>query len=197
MTIILYYEFSSYKTFKDYYEKHVLINMKTDFNKLVSYTRFLELKNKAIIPLFLISRIHTLKECTGISFIDSFSMAACNIRRELSNKVFRGWAKKGKTSMGWFYGLKLHTVINHRGEIIDFKITSGNISDNNKNVLLDLTKNVSGKLFGDKGYIVNSNLFKKLYRSGITLVTKVRKNMKNRFINAKDKFMLKKSFRIC
>jgi hypothetical protein len=102
MTIIIYFHETGYKTFKDYYEKHVLVNMKTDFKMLVSYNRFLELKQKALLPLLIFVQLNSMKHCTGISFIDSFALR--DLRRVSSHKVFKGLAQKGKTSVGWFYG---------------------------------------------------------------------------------------------
>lgn len=192
MTISVYYHESGYKTFKDFYKKHVLVNMKYDFNNLVSYNRFLELRKKAVLPLLVFAQLSSLRNCSGISYIDSYPLKVCHIRRSSSHKVFKDSAKKGKTSVGWFYGFKLHVVINHKGEIISFYITPGNISDNNEKVLVKLTKNVWGKLFGDKGYLVNNTLFKRLYINGVQLVTKIRKNMKNKLMSLSDKLLLRK-----
>lgn len=50
-------------------------------------------------------------------------------KREHQNIVFKNIAEKGKDSIGWFFGFKLHTIINERGEIIDFLITKGNVDD--------------------------------------------------------------------
>lgn len=192
MTIAVYYHESGYKTFKDYYEKHVLVNMKNDFNHQVSYNRFLELRKKAVFPLLAFTQLNSLRNCSGTSYIDSYPLKVCHIRRASSHKVFKGFAKKGKTSVGWFYGFKLHVVINHEGEIISFYITPGNISDNNENVLVKLTKKVWGKLFGDKGYLVNNTLFKKLYINNVQLITKIRKNMKSKLMPLSDKLLLRK-----
>ncbi len=94
--------------------------------------------------------------------------------------------------MGWFYGFKVHVVINGWGEIIDFTITSGNIVDNNEKVIEKITEKVYGKVYGDKGYLLNTELFKKLYSKGVHIVTKIRKNMKNKLMDMQDKIMLKK-----
>jgi hypothetical protein len=193
MTICVFYHESGYKTFKDYYEKHVLISMSNDFHNLVSYNRFIELKQKAAFPLMLFfAHSNVVKNCTGISFIDSFSLEVCHIRRTYSHKIFKHIAKKGKTSVGWFYGFKLHVVINHRGEILAAYITPGNVSDCSEGVILKLTKKIFGKLFGDKGYIVNKDLFEKLLFNGVHLITKLRKNMKNKLMPLEDKLLLKK-----
>lgn len=74
LTISIFYHYSGYKTFKDYYEKHVLIYMQNDFEELVSYNRFLELKKATVAPLACFIQLCGLGACTGLSFIDSFSL---------------------------------------------------------------------------------------------------------------------------
>ena len=94
-----------------------------------------------------------LGKCTGISFIDSTPLRACHIRREKQNRVFKGLATKGQCSIGWFFGFKLHLIINDKGEILDFMLTQGNIDDREPLKNKSFHKKVFGKLFGDKGYI--------------------------------------------
>jgi len=128
---------------------------------------------------------------TGISFIDSTTIKVCHIKREKQNRVFAELAAKGRTTMGWFYGFKLHLVINEKGEILSFFFIPGNSSDQDKKVIDHLVKNLSGKLFGDKGYI-SQKLFEKLWQKGIQLITKIRKNMKNKLLPLLDKLLLRK-----
>jgi Transposase DDE domain len=192
MTIMIHFHQSGYKTFKDYYEKQVLVHMIRDFHHLVSYSRFVELKQKALLPALIFAQLNACRSCSGISYIDSFPLKACNIKRSSSHKVLRGLAQKGKTSVGWFYGLKLHLVINSQGEIIAFYITSGNVVDNNAKVLVKLTKKLFGKVFGDRGYLTNESLFRKLYSNGVQMVTKIRANMKNKLMPLEDKILLRK-----
>lgn len=75
----------------------------------------------------------------------------CHNRRIHSHKVFKQVARRGKTSMGWFYGFKLHLVVNDRGELLAFRITPGNVDD--RQPVPDLTQGLTGKLIGDRGYI--------------------------------------------
>lgn len=192
MTICINYHYSGYKTFKDYYCKHVLVHMTGEFKNLVSYTRFIELKGTAVLPLALFLKLCCPGVCTGISIIDSFSLQVCHNRRICSHKVFKDIAQRGHTSMGWFYGFKVHFVINHNGGIIDFYLSAGNVADNNPDVLKQLTKKIFGKLIGDKGYIVNQTLFEQLLVNGIHLITKLRKNMKNKLMPFFDKLLLRK-----
>jgi len=191
MTISIYYHYSGYNTFKNYYLKCVNKNLRGCFGTLVSYNRFLELKKKVALPLALFAKLLNSGKCTGISFIDSFPLPVCHKKRSSSNKTFKNIAKKGKTSMGWFFGFKVHIVINHNGEIINFCITQGNIHDGNTEVIEKLTKKVKGKLFGDKGYL-GKKLFEKLWSSGIKIVTKIKKNMKNKLMEMEDKILLRK-----
>jgi len=192
MTISLWYHYSGYTTFKDYYTKHVKEYLKYEFPTLVSYNRFIELRKTIIMPMLIFLCARKLSICTGISFIDSFKLEACHVKRSSSHKTLKNVARKGKTSMGWFYGMKVHIVINQYGEIITFYISAGNVADNNELVLFKMTKNIIGKLFGDKGYIVSAKRFEKLYEKGVHLITKIRENMQNKLMNLSDKLLLRK-----
>jgi hypothetical protein len=191
MTICIYYHCSGYKTFKDYYKKEVLVNMQTAFKGLVSYNRFIELKKMTVLPMALFLKLN-MGSCTGVSFIDSFAVKVCHNRRIYSHKVFKGTAQRGKTSVDWFYGFKVHFVINHVGEIVDFYITPGNVADNNTEVLNRITQDICGKLIGDKGYIVKPEFYEQLYQKGIQLITKIKKGMKNKLMDTADKLLLRK-----
>lgn len=191
ITICIYFHHSGYKNFKQYYKNHVCKHLLTDFHDLVSYSRFVELKQKYLLPLAVFTQLNQ-NACKGKTFIDSAALKVSHERRISSHKVFKGIAQRGKTSVGWFYGFKLHLTINADGEILSCLISPGNIADNNENVLISLTKNLFGKIFGDKGYIINSKLFEKLYSQGIQFITKLRSNMKNKLLPLEDKAFLKK-----
>lgn len=188
MTLIVEFHRSCYRTFKHYYTKHVLTNLRWAFPLLVSYNRFVELMHSALVPLchYLHSRKGT---ATGISFVDSTSIAVCNNRRIHSHKVFEGLAQRGKNSMGWFYGFKLHLIINDRGELLAFMITAANVDD--RKPVPDMTKKLFGKLFGDRGYI-SQKLSEALLSKGVQLITKIKSNMKNKLLPLMDKILLRK-----
>ncbi len=97
---------------------------------------------------------------TGISYIDATSIAVCHPKRISRNKVFKGLAELGKTTYGWFFGFKLHMVINETGEIQGVTLTKGNVDD--RKPVPKLTEKLTGLLFGDKGYI-KKELFAKLF----------------------------------
>ena len=140
------------------------------------------------IPLFAYL-LHRAGKMTGIAFIDATSIAVCHNKRIRRNRVFRGFAKRGKTTAGWFYGFKLHLVINEFGEIISFLITPGNVAD--VKVVDSLTKKMFGKLFGDKGYI-SQTLNNSLLKRGLQLFTTIRSNMKQKLMSLIDKALLRR-----
>lgn len=191
MTILVMFQLSNYRTFKWYYIKEVMKHQNKDFPNLVSYNRFIEIMKFALVPLMLYTMKICNGKCTGVSFIDSTPIKVCDNHRIRQHKVFDGLAKRGKSSMGWFYGFKLHLIINECGEIISFCLTSGNVDDRNQDVIEKLTKEIAGKLFADRGYI-SAKLFKNLYKKNITLVTRLKKNMKNKLVNYYDMLTLRK-----
>ena len=191
ITIMVPFHQKQYRNFKHFYMYYVQKHLQSDFPQTVSYNRFVELQQKAVMPMVLFLQFYCLGKCTGVSFIDSTPLRVCHIRREHSHKVFKGMATKGQCSIGWFFGFKLHIVINDKGEILDFLFTQGNVDDHDPLKNKDFHDNIFGKLFGDKGYISNS-LFEELFIDGIHLITKPRKNMKNLLMLIQDKVLLTK-----
>ena len=191
MTIVIYFHLSHYRTFKHYYKELVCNGLREYFPKLVSYNRFVELMKEALVPLLLYTYKFRLGKTTGISFIDSTTLDVCHNRRIHSHKVFKGMAERGKSSTGWFYGFKLHLTVNDKGEILGFCLTPGDTDDRAVDVVDKITKGLYGRLFGDKGYI-SKKLFQELYSKGIFLVTKLKRNMKNKLMLLEDRLLLRK-----
>jgi hypothetical protein len=150
-----------------------------------------ELMKYSLIPLTVYTQFFRGGKGTGISFIDSTPLKVCHNRRIYCHKVFSEYAERGKSSTGWFYGFKLHLIINDRGEILSFYLTPGNVDDRNKDVIDRLCRELKGKLFGDRGYI-SKELFEGLYFQGIQLITRLKKNMKNVLMDTGDKLLLRK-----
>ena len=188
-TILVYFHLSNFRTFKHFYLQKIW--QSKEFPNAVSYNRFVELMPIAFTILLFYQLEYSQGKCTGISFVDSTILQACHNRRIHSHKVMEGVAQRGKSSLGWFYGLKLHLITNDKGEIIAFYITPGNVDDRNLELMEKLHKGVFGKLFGDKGYI-SQKLFDFLYIRNIQLVTKIKKNMKNKLMDFYDKLLLRK-----
>jgi hypothetical protein len=159
MTLIIYFHQSHYRTFKAYYTEHVLISLRAEFPGLVSYTRFVELMPSVLLPLS--AYLGTCRgRCTGFSFVDSTPLAVCENPRIEHHRVFAGLAQRGKNSVGWFYGFKLHLVVNDCGELLACQLTPGNVDD--RKPLSQMAQRLFGKLIGDKGYL-SKRLFETLF----------------------------------
>ncbi|MBC7923309.1 MAG: IS982 family transposase [Ferruginibacter sp.] len=191
MSICVFYHESGYKCFQYYYQQMVVPILKSYFPKLVSYERFLCLITRILPGLYLFLKYRTLSsKATNLYFIDSKKLVVCHNRRIHSHRVFQDQAKRGKSSTGWFYGFKLHLVINNLGEIMNFLITAGNVADNNEEVLRTLLVTLKGECYGDRGYL--SKLFEFFYEKGLLIVTRIRSNMKNVLVKMDQKIKLRK-----
>ena len=191
MTILLMFHFGSFRNFKHYYLHYIGVHLRDDFPRQLSYNRFIEIEHKVFASMMFFLNVVCFGQCTGITFVDSTKICVCRNKRIKRNKVFDGIAQVGKSTMGWFYGFKLHLVCNDKGELLSFCLTPGNVDDRDQQTLKTLTKNLFGKLFGDKGYI-SPSLFDMLFNDGIHLVTGIRSNMKNRLMSMHDKILLRK-----
>jgi Transposase DDE domain len=156
MTILIAFHASHYRTFKAYYTEQVLPHWRGEFPHLVSYPRFVALLPTMLVPL--LAYLHTqLGPCTGISFLDSTSLAVCHPARIHQHRVFADRAQRGKTSVGWFYGFQLHLVVNDRGEVLAFCLTPSHVDDRRPvPQLLRRVRRLFGKLFADRGYLSQS-----------------------------------------
>ena len=188
--IMVLFHLSPYKNFKTFYLYGIGCQHRACFRDLPHYDRFVSLMPRLFAPLMVL--LHSLSgEETGVYFADSSKLAVCHNCRIHSHQVFDGMAARGKTSTGWFFGLKLHVVINHKGQIMALKITPGNTADSA--VLDEITRHLTGKLCADKGYI-GRELFNKLWQRGLHLITGIRRNMRNHLMLLGDKIMLRKRF---
>lgn len=189
-TILVLFHLSNYRTFKHFYKNEVLARLRREFPGLVSYNRFVELKSRCAGLLATLSRLLAGTH-TGTTFVDSTPLAVCHNRRIHRHKTFAGLAERGVSSMGWFYGLKLHLAINERGEVLRFQVTAGNVHDSVP-LLGGLLKGLQGKVFGDRGYVLGTEKLSKLSRQGIRLIAKLRRNMKPRDYTAEEKKILRR-----
>lgn len=190
LTIILFYQQSPCENFKSFYLDYLKPFYRTEFQNLPSYSRFISLQPRVLWYLALLLQWFCEKsKTTGISYIDATPIAVCHAKRISRNKVFAGLAEISKSTYGWFFGFKLHLVINEIGEIQALTVTKGNVDD--RKPVPNLTEKLTGLLFGDKGYI-KKELFQKLFDRGLKLVTKLKKGMKNTLISLKEKILLRK-----
>lgn len=191
MLIMILFHDSGYRCLKHFYVEKVCKHLRHLFPKVVSYNRFVELEKQVAVPLALFIKKVLLGKCTGISFVDSTPLRVCRNQRIHIHKVFKGIAQRGKCSMGWFFGFKLHLICNEKGEVLNFIITPGDVDDRKPLEYKAFVEFIYGKLVGDKGYI-GKNLFQRLFVDGIQLITKLKSNMKGALMSVSDKLLLRK-----
>jgi hypothetical protein len=191
ITILIAFHSGHFTNFKHFYTQHIQVYFNDYFPTLVSYNRFIELQQRVAIPMMMFLKLKCFGTSTGINFIDSTHLKVCHERRIHNHKVFKNVAERGHSSIGYFFGFKLHLIINDKGEILSFYLTKGNVDDRNIKLMTTMTENIFGKLFGDKGYISKA-LADLLWGNGIQMITKARKNMKGLNISQEDKILLRK-----
>lgn len=189
ITILIWFNLSGFNCFKHFYLSNQSV-LKLYFPKIPCYERFIILQKKSfLLTNILLKFLTSHSKETNVYYIDSTFLEVCKNQRIYRHKTFKGLAARGVSSCGWFYGFKLHLITNHLGEIVSFAITKGNVSD--QNMTTKLAKNLSGFLFGDKGYL-SAKTAAELLKHGLHLITKVRQNMKPKPISESNKFLLKK-----
>ncbi|WP_339052429.1 IS982 family transposase [Candidatus Lariskella endosymbiont of Epinotia ramella] len=187
ITIIILFQQSPCKNFKFFYNSYLQL-YRAEFPLMPSYERFVALMPRVVITLSVL--LHTLlSKSSNISYIDSTSISVCHYKRISRNKVFKGIAALGKTTKGWFFGFKLHIIINEKGGLVKVSMSKGNKDDRSQ--VMIMSNNIKGLLFGDKGYISKS-LFLALYKRGLKLVTGLKKGMKNCLLSLEEKIFLRK-----
>ena len=129
IVILILFHSGGFRCFKHYYKEYICKHLKHLFPRQVSYNRFVELEKEVLLPLTIFIKKVLLGTCTGISFVDSTPLRVCRNQRILIHKTFEGLAERGKCSMGWFFGFKIHLIINDKGEILNFMFTPGNVDD--------------------------------------------------------------------
>jgi hypothetical protein len=188
MTIVVSFDQSGYRTFKDYFLRYVTPHLRWAFPRVVSYPRFVELMQETLVPLC--AYFQTRKgRSAGVAFLDSTLLAVCHPRRAGRHTGFAGFARWGRSSLGWCYGCTLHLVINDVGDLLACRLTVANVDD--RVPVPALMAKMHGKVFGDRGYISHA-LFDTLFAQGVQLITKLRRDMKNKLLPLMDTLVLRK-----
>ena len=191
MTILIAFQTSGYRNFKTFYQRYVCVHWRREFPHLLSYGRFVELMPRTAIPLMVYLNT-CLGACTGISFVDSTTIAVCRNQRISHHRVFAGLAGRGRSSMGWFFGFKLHLVINEYGELLTYQLTPGNVDD--RTPVPTFAKRLFGRLFADRGYLGKKLVAQLLHDFHLHLVTFAKTNMRQKgpLLRSEDAHMLYK-----
>ena len=188
LTLLVSFHWRHYRPFKHDYMEYGAGHLRPYFPALVRSPRFVELLARALLPLCCSLSTRTGR-CTGMACIDSTPLAVCDNHRIATHKVVAGSAARGKTSMGWFYGFKLHLIVNDEGELLAFHVTPGNVDD--RRPVEQRATGLGGPRCGDRGSISQA-LHDLLLGQGLALLTTIRKNMKNRVMRLWDKLLLRK-----
>lgn len=189
MTILIGFHQSCYRNFKTYYQEKVQAEWADAFPAVVSYQRFIDWVPSTLVPMCSYLR-SCFGKCSGISFIDSTALKVCHNRRIKQHKVFEDLAARGKTSVDWFSSFKLHLVVNDGGELLNILLTPGNVDD--RTPVPKLLQQLFGKVFADKGYVWQKLAKQLLKAAGIQLITKLKRNMKQRLMPLSDRLLLRK-----
>ena len=129
MTILAYYHFGTYRTFKEYYQDYIRSWLKKEILTSISYNRFVELMPRVFFKMILFMKLYVFGKCIGTTFVGSTIFPVHHNARRYFNKVFAGLAKSWKGTMGWCHGFKLHLLCNDSGEVITFSLTGANVND--------------------------------------------------------------------
>lgn len=178
ITLAMFRFFLGYRNWKDYH-KHLRTYHHQDFPHLPEYDSFRRSMNLlspfAVLLLQSFCTFFNQSSPTSIKLADSTKLEVCQIKREFTYKVCKRIARKSKNTTGWFYGFKLHVICNQWMEILDWRITAGNVDD--RDGLMLMWEHIIGLIVADGGY-VGKELQRNAYKLGKHLLTGVRNNMK-------------------
>jgi len=179
ISLAIFRFFTGHKNWKDFY-RHIKTYHKKDFPNLPAYENFLTAINKlsSFAQLMLNGFMNIFQKLTGtnkLKFTDSTKLQVCNIKREFSHKTCFGIASKSKSTMGWFYGFRLHIICNELMQILKMKITTGAFGE--RKGLEMMWNNIFGMIIADAGYL-GKKLQEKALNLGKHLFTAVKANMK-------------------
>jgi hypothetical protein len=161
-----------------HYHRKLLSTYSQELGRIPNYGNFNTLMNQSTpYVIFLLQWIcySTKSQHDGLYFMDSTPLKVCENRRIFDHQVCDGLAQRGKSSMGWFFGFKLHVVCDSLGRLVSLLITPGNTDD--RKFVLKLLKGLKGFCIADAGY-VSKKLMQQLYQQGLVLLTDVKHSMK-------------------
>lgn len=130
------------------------------------------------------------------SFMDGFNYAACMQKSAYSTSQIQSIAAiatRGKSSMGWFFGCKLHLIMNQSGDMVSTALSNGHTAD--IKMVEQLVEGLKAKLYADRGYI-SQELKSNIKNQTIDLITYNQKNMKSIQLSTSDEYHLKQRNKI-
>lgn len=176
------------------FHKNAKLYLLKDFPKLTNYENFLKASNKSLpflmVILTLLMDMTKYHSKNSTKYVDSTPLQVCKNKRINRNKVSKKYAARGKTTIGWFYGFKLHGVCDDCGNLLSITFTPGNADDR---VVLDtLLQGIEGVIVGDAGYLLKNDIWNSFLEKNIHLFTGVRNNMKKLMTREQHKELKKR-----
>jgi hypothetical protein len=175
------------------FHRLALQSYRSYFPSLPNYENFMKASNKSlpalVLLLWYLLFLNRGMKCGDIFFMDSTALSVCDNHYISSHKVTKGFAARGKTTKGWFYGFKLHGVCDAMGNLLQVVFTAGNVNDNL--MVEKLTEMLDGLYVADAGYLLKAETFKTLFEKHKRVMAAARKNMK-RLMTGEQKVLLRK-----
>lgn len=156
LTLALYQHASTRTTKKSVYEdfKHVL---RCSYKTLVVWMN--KIAWVTLRLLFILMRLGK-KSAHLVKYIDATDVPVCLKKNADSHKTMQGLAGFGKSSKGWFYGLKMTLTRDHDGRLLKVKFTKPGAND--RDIFRSINKDIFGIIVADAGY-VSGQLEKDMY----------------------------------
>lgn len=179
ITIALIGHFDEFETDKKLHE-YVINYFNNDFKNVPCYEQFT--RGIRSITKYLDFMINTLSQINitkndNFYIVDSSALPVSEYDDFECPKWAADDAKKGKNIFGYYFGFKVHLIINRSMDIVSCMFTTANVHDINALKADSFVENIKGTLVGDKGYVCSEALVNKLKKSGIELIFKQRENM--------------------
>ncbi|PJI36520.1 IS982 family transposase [Acinetobacter pseudolwoffii] len=190
--IAIWYKCSHFTNFKAFFT-WLKQDKSSLFNSLPCYQRMIHLINTHQLALHALHVALMKGQRSQYLWIDSTTLPVCKNQRIQRHKSLAEIASRGKSSMGWFYGCKLHIVMNQLGEVVCSALSNGHVAD--IRMVEHLVEGLEAKLYADRGYI-SQDLKNRLKEQGIDLITYHRKNMQAIQLSESDEYHLKQRNKI-
>jgi hypothetical protein len=150
-----------------------------DFPGLPSYANFVATVNSSSWQMLTLVKVLVAinnQSAVTVKIVDSTPLPVCHNMRIYKHKTMKKYATRSKSTMGWFYGLKLHLLIDLQRNILNIQFTTAKASE--RAVLKAFFMTISNSIVvADAGYISKA-LEKLAVESGSIFLTSMRKNMK-------------------
>ena len=179
------HQFKHFKAFHQYVSQH----QREQFPNLLSYSRTNCLRCKVYQLLEALFGFN-LGKPTADNLIDSTRIPTTKRHRGKRKRKMLTKANFGYTWSGYYFGFKLHLIINSFGEIIRTEITPAKISDVSQ--VKKMCQGMTGNLYGDRGYVGKDLREEVENEFGVHLKAKPRKNMSGDYLSKRDKKFLRK-----